>query len=916
VASPSGTVTVLFTDIEGSTRLWEQDRDAMSAALARHDEIVREAILASDGVVFATGGDGFAAAFQRAPDALWAALDAQSRLQRESWDPHPNLAVRMAIHTGDVQERGGDYFGPPLNRCARLMAVGHGGQVLCSGISASLVSDQLPDGAGLRDLGPHTLRDLSEPEHVFQLTHFDLRSDFPPLRSIDSFRSNLPTQPTAFVGRDREVAAIANALDEARVVTLCGVGGVGKTRLALQVAAHVLPRYEDGAWLVELAGVGAAEAVEDAVAAALGVQTSPGGSTEQAVFDHLRGRSLLLVLDNCEHVLAPVAKFVDAALRAAPRLTILVTSREGLAVSGEHLVAVPSLQTPDADMAKEDILTTEAVRLFVERAQEVRSDFVLTPDSADAVAALSRRLDGIPLAIELAAARVRVMTPSEILDHLDRRFKLLTAGRRTAVTHHQTLQSTLDWSYDLLVDAERIVFRRLSVFVGDFALGAAEAVVSDEDLDVFEVADLLFRLVEKSLVVAQPQAEVTRYRLLETIRDYAWARLVEGDEADEVARRHCLHYLAQAELLAPGLEGPDEMAVRDRIEADLDNCRAALRGAIDAGDAEVALRLLDAFFNAGSLRSPYGTMPLEVARLPAARGHRLASVALAMAAASLSAQGEQERAGRIAEEAIQAAESWRGSVEGDRALCHAYSSICMVSFRDMEAFRLLARTWLETAESLGDPFEISQGLNIYGSVEQDPAVAIEMLERARDLAHQLQNPSRIAYTSILLASRLSETDTERAEAVFAEAIDASSRGRNDWIDLFASQQLALIQMRKGNLADGAETLMVGTERALAKGDHWAATICIQGLTAVATALGYSDTGLTVRGWCHAHGMDSYLSDHPAYVGIIGSAEIERLWAELSDADRERLAQRVAPLTPQQIVDLVRSDLELDPDGTG
>jgi predicted ATPase/class 3 adenylate cyclase len=899
-------VTVLFTDIEGSTRLWEQDRSSMSAALARHDEILREAILASGGVVFATGGDGFAAAFESAPDALRDALDAQGRLQHEVWEPSSHLAVRMAIHTGDVLERDGDYFGPPLNRCARLMAVGHGGQVLCSGVSASLVSDQLPEGVHLSDLGTHGLRDLSEPEHIFQIIHPDLRSAFPPLRSLDSFRSNLPTQPTAFVGRDREVAAIVKSIADARIVTLCGVGGVGKTRLALQVAALVLPQYEDGAWLVELASVGAIEGVEEAVAAALGVQASPGGSTEQSVLDHLRNKSLLMVLDNCEHLLGAVAKFVEVGLRSAPGLTILATSREGLALSGEHVATVPSLQTPDPDMHREEVVTTEAVRLFVERAQEVRSDFALTPESALAIGSLCRRLDGIPLAIELAAARVRVMTPTEILDHLDRCFKLLTAGRRTAVTRHQTLQSTLDWSYDLLADPERTVFRRLSVFAGDFDRAGVEGVISDEDLDAFEVADLLFRLVEKSLVVAQPSAEVTRYRLLETIREYGWTQLDNSGEVDGVARRHCDHYLARAEVLGPELRGPDEREVRDGIEADLDNYRAALRWAIDAGEADAALRLLDAFSNAGPLTSPYGTMPLEVARLPAAAGHRLAAVALGMAAATLAAQGALEQATQVVREAINAAESWSGSPEGDLALCHAYAGgICMVPFPDMEEYLALAFRWLDAATSLGDPFEISQALNICGSLVKDPVEAIDMSERALALARQLQNPSRIAYSSIIMASRLSETDVHRAEEMFAEAVEAAQRARNDWIDSFASQQLSLIQIRAGNFDDAATTLMGNIERAIARGDQFALSISMLGLASVLAALDHEETALFVRGWCWANSI-YYPTDHPSFAT---TSDVEQLWAQCSNAEKERITQQAGALTAAQVVELVRVDIE-------
>ena len=402
-ATPSGTVTFLFTDIEGSTRLWEENRATMSEALARHDQMLQTAVEAHQGVVFSTGGDGLAAAFQRAPDAVGAALDAQRQLQSESWDPP--LSVRMAVHTGDVEKRDGDYFGPPLNRCARLMSSGHGGQVLCSGVTSSLVADRLPEESALRDLGSHRLRDLSEPEHVFQLEHPALRGAFPPLRSLDSYRGNLPTQPTAFVGRETQVSEVAKVLDEARMVTLCGVGGVGKTRLALQVGAHVLPQFPDGVWLVELAGIGTSDAVDETVASALAIQPAPGRTLAQSLHDHLGTKTILLILDNCEHLLSPVAAFVDGALRGASRLSVLATSREGLGVAGERLMTVPSLQLPEADMAVEDLVVTEAVRLFVGRAEDAQATFTLSEIHAPAVGELCRRLDGIPLAIELAAAR-------------------------------------------------------------------------------------------------------------------------------------------------------------------------------------------------------------------------------------------------------------------------------------------------------------------------------------------------------------------------------------------------------------------------------------------------------------------------------------------------------------------------------
>ncbi len=906
MAVPSGTVTFLFTDIEGSTRLWQAAPDAMRQGLERHDAIVRDAIEAHGGYVFSTGGDGFAAAFARAGEAVEAAIEAQRALGAEPWSESAPLLVRMGVHTGEVTERDGDYFGPPLNRCARLMASGHGGQILCSTVTAALVSGQLPGGLTLRDLGIVRLRDLSEPEHVFQLDHEQLRAEFPALRSLDSYRSNLPSQSTAFVGRDDEVRDIAKTLAEARVVTLCGVGGVGKTRLALQVGAHVLPQFADGAWLVELASIGSAEAVEEAVAAVFGLQPAPGQTIDQSVLDYLAKKSLLLILDNCEHLLNAVAHFVETALRCSPGLTVLATSREGLAVSGERLLTVPSLQTPDSTMTIEDLLVTEAVRLFVQRAQDARSSFATEDEEAATVGELCRRLDGIPLAIELAAARVRVLSPKEILDHLDQRFKLLTAGRRTAVTRHQTLQSTLDWSYELLDDSERMVFRRLASFVGDLDLAAAEAVAAGDDLEGFTVDDLLFRLVEKSLVVAVTGPTTTRYRLLETIRDYASDRLLESGEHEGVSQRHGRYFLLLAEELGPGLQGPEEVAHKARIEQDLDNLRTALRWAIDAGDADAALRLVDALSNAGAIRSPYGTLPLEAAKMPQATGHPLVPVALASGAAALSAQGDNEQALAIAEAAVEAAEEGRGTPIGNRALGHTYSNVAMVGQMAgrTERFREMAEIWLEVGRALNDDHETSQALNIIGSLLVDEREAIKACERSLELARRLGAPSRIAYASIALGSRLITVDVERAERVLTEAVSAATAVGNGWIDQWGATNLGLLRAGKGDLIGATSTMVEITERGLRRGDHFSVGISIGQIGLLLAALD-EPSGLLLGAWSEHHKTLGLSSPVLAW---IASSYTEQ-WNRLADSERAELIEKAAGLSAAELLSTARECLD-------
>jgi len=405
VGRPSGTVTFLFTDTEGSTQLWEAAPDAMRAALAWHDSILRVAIEAHDGYVFATGGDGFAAAFARAGDALAAGEKARMALVSEEWPEEAPLRVRMALHTGEAAERDGNYFGGAVNRAARLMAVGHGGQLLVSAATAELLT-----GTELVDLGEHRLRDLDRPLRVFQVGE----GRFPALRTLDAFPGNLPLQLSSYIGREKELERAAAALADSRIVTLTGVGGVGKTRLALQVAAEVLPRFTDGAWLVELAPVRDPDGVPDAVAAVFEVTPHRGQSLLQALVEFLRGKQLLLVVDNCEHLLEPAATLIETLERACPRVAVLATSREGLGIDGERMLAVPSLVSPKAEASPEAVAEAAAVRLFVDRAQAVKAEFSVTGDNAAAVAQVCRRLDGVPLAIELAAARVQAMNPAEL----------------------------------------------------------------------------------------------------------------------------------------------------------------------------------------------------------------------------------------------------------------------------------------------------------------------------------------------------------------------------------------------------------------------------------------------------------------------------------------------------------------------
>ncbi len=598
---PTGTVTFLFTDIEGSTQLWEQRPEAMSAALAHHDALLNHAIEDHNGSVFKKGGDAFCAVFATASEALAAALAAQIALhhpqaQAASADTGLTLRVRMALHTGTAEQRDEDYFGPALNRVARLLAAGHGGQVLVSEATQGLVQGSLPSGASLKDLGEHRLKDLERAERIFQLLHPDLPADFPPLRSLDAFRHNLPIQLTSFIGRETEILNIKKRLKAKRMLTLTGIGGCGKTRLALQVAAEVVEEYPDGVWLVELAALTDPTLVPQQVATVLGVKEAPGRPLPDTLAEALKPRHMLLLLDNCEHLKEACSLLADTLLRAAPGLQILATSRAVLSVPGETTYRVPCLdippdpeQLPSLDTFRE----YEAVRLFVEHATSVEPTFAITAQNAPALARICQLLDGIPLAIELAASRVRALPVERIAQRLEHHFDLLSHGAFRALPRQKTLRATIDWSYNLLDEPERTLLRGLAVFAGGWSLEAAEAVCAGERIEDWQVLDLLTQLVDESLVIYQEQAGRERYRLLETVRKYALDKLEAAGEADQVRSRHLEYFLGLAEEAESKLRGPEQADWLKRLESEHDNLRAALKWPVHS---EMRLRLASALW--------------------------------------------------------------------------------------------------------------------------------------------------------------------------------------------------------------------------------------------------------------------------------------------------------------------------------
>ena len=577
---PSDVVTFVFSDIEGSTRLWESDADGMRRSLARHDEIGRRVIEDAGGHVFKHTGDGFGAAFASVSSGVQAAVDVARALDGEQWTG-PRLSCRFGVHVGEARPREGDYFGPTVTRTVRLMDAGNGGQIIVSADARRLVGESGPSDMEFVDEGEHRLKDLGQPIGLYRLVG-EGAADDRALRTLDAAPHNLPVQLSSFIGREYQIKEVSDLVRVSRLVTLTGVGGVGKTRLALQAGAEVLSDFPDGVFLLELASLAEPGLLADSAAAALNVPPRESIPVLERVVTYLAQRRALLLMDNCEHLIEDVALFANTLLAACPDVHILATSREGLALTGEVLWQVPSLRIDDDGAA---------VELFAERARLVSADIVINDSNREVIEAICERLDGIPLAIELATARLKMLTVEQIAQHLDDRFRLLTGGSRAAVERHRTLRAMMDWSYDLLSEQEQARLRRLAVFYGGFTLEAAQVVCSGETLPRFEVLDLLGHLVEASVVTFESGSR-PRYRLLETVRQYSLDRLVEAGEADDARLRHATHFRDSSEDIAIGIQLLDtELLASEAAQDDLDNFRAAMSWSLEAGEGRLALEM-------------------------------------------------------------------------------------------------------------------------------------------------------------------------------------------------------------------------------------------------------------------------------------------------------------------------------------
>jgi predicted ATPase/class 3 adenylate cyclase len=776
---PTGTVTFLFTDIEGSTKMWERSPEAMQVALARHDEILREAIEAHGGYVFKTVGDAFCAAFSTAPDALEAALSAQKALVGEAWEETGPLRVRMALHTGAAEERGGDYFGVPLNRVARLLSAGHGSQVLTSVPTQQLVRDQLPAGTQLRDLGERRLKDLFRPEHIFQLMASDLPAEFPPLRTLDTRLNNLPAQPTPLIGREREVADVCERLrsSEVRLLTLTGSGGAGKTRVGLQAAAELLEEYEDGVFFVSLAAITDPTLVAATVAGTLGVKEADGEPLLEILKDYLREKKLLLVLDNFEQVLEG-AQLVGLLLAACPALKVLATSRITLGLYGEREYLVPPLSLPDPERlpSLECLTQYGAVRLFVERAQAAKADFTLTDENAPAVAEICARLDGLPLAIELAAVKIKVLPPGAMLARLGNRLKLLTGGARDIPERQRTLRNTIEWSHELLKEGERILFRRLAVFAGGRTLEAIETICDAEGDLPIEVLEGVSVLVDESLLRQEEREGEPRFYMLETIHEYAREKLEESGEAKELARRHAEYFLRLAEMAEPALRWSKQRAWLERLELEHDNLRKALSWSLGVDEVELGLRLAGALESFWSTRGYYseGRRWLEAVL---ARNGRTSAVARAKALTGAGWlaqwQGDLDRASAAAEKGLRL--SPQAGTEGSVTIRLLLLLGFIADQRDYyERATGLFEESLKLSRETRNGWGIAASLLHLGDVASNQGEAERAVERYEEgiaLCRESGYPALLADTLVNLGDTLLlQGDHERATALNEEAV--------------------------------------------------------------------------------------------------------------------------------------------------
>jgi predicted ATPase len=847
IESLAASVTYLFSDIEGSTRLWEADPACASRTVAWHDEVSRSAVQLHHGTVVKTTGDGLHAVFDDPADAVAAVIELQLALA----DPAPGCApirLRCGLHVGTDERRDNDFYGQAVNRAARIMSAAHGGQVLLSGALAERLAGRLPPGVTLRDLGAVRLRDLGSPERLYQVVHPALRADFPPLRSMASTPNNLTQQLNSFIGRDREMEQVRQLLASSRLLTLLGMGGLGKSRLSMQVAAIVLEDYPDGVWFVELAALSDPNLVPQAVASVLGVREEPGGTLMDALVRHVRDRKLLLVLDNCEHLVHECADVAKRLLQAGPQVRVLASSRDSLSVAGETVFHVTPLPVPgsDATATPDGLMRLESVRLFVDRATAAQPSFRLNARNAAAVAEICRRLDGIPLAIELAAARTRAMSVETIAARLQDRFRLLTSRDRTVLPRQQTLRALIDWSYDMLPAKERTLLQRLSVFAGGWTLEAAESVCSGDPIGRDELIDLLGNLVEKSLVLLDPDSN--RYRMLETVRQYAAEQLGHAADASAARSRHLSWCLELAHGARDGFVGPDAARWLTALDAERENMLAAHRWCDEADDgAALGLQLTHAlklyWYQRGLLTLGHRVTFEALARVPAAERSAQRCTALADVGQFCSFMGRLEEAQRCLEESLAIAREL-----GDRnriaAAVQSLGYACQTA-GDLGRARQLFDEGVELARDVGDTRQIAAALICLG----------QLLRQQRDFGG--------------------------AEQLYREATDIARRLGDEESVGIGLLNLAMVAIECGRLQEARPLLRDAVVTALATGSQMLGQAALDVMSGYSAADGHMESCAHYYGASEAQAVRSGLQRDPTDAGFL-MPRLEAARAQLGD----------------------------------
>ncbi|WP_308640096.1 adenylate/guanylate cyclase domain-containing protein [Paenibacillus silvisoli] len=808
---PSGTVTFLFTDIERSTRLWERFPEEMKIALHVHDAILSDGFEHAGGLVVKHRGEGdsFFVVFASAADAVKAAIEVQLRLIQTEWATPEPVRVRMSLHTGESELRDGDYFGPVVNRCARLRAIAHGGQIVLSRATKESAAGALPLAVSYGDLGLHTLKDLEGQEHVFQLEHPDLKRDFPPLSSLSVRRHNLPSQATRFIGREKELREVRHLLNDTRLLSLLGPGGSGKSRLSLQAAADVMEAFPNGVWLVELAPIADQQLIMSTIAEVLGVKEQTGKTMMASVVTAIRDKKLLLLLDNCEHLVEVCASIAAELLEKCPLLSIMATSREPLNISGETIWRISSLELPEADskLTVEQLMAFESVQLFVERALNANRAFAISPANAEAVVQICRRLDGIPLAIEIGAARIKALSAEQIAERLDDRFRLLTSGDRSKLPRQQTLRAMMDWSYELLVEQERLLLGRLSVFAGHFNLETAEDVCSDDRIDSFEVLDCLTGLIDKSLVSATEQEGISRYRLLETIRQYGAEKLAQSGEQAQVQNKHFHYYLKRNEHFAAALRSPHMQEAQLRLWVqELDNVRKALDWGLlqSAGSSEMLektgafLYMLQAFWLRRGIANEGLQRIVQWLELPASRQFGLIRARALITCFHLSTYFDTRSGMKYALESLELATSVRDD------------------YTKADALIILAQALYFDGRVKEAIDYIDQGIALFQDIGEEWDVAQGLWLRSIGL--------------------LGSGDLSGASSTARDALDLSRRVKNNHDEAGALRVLAIIAMLEGRLNDSKAHLQEAIQLTSDLGD----VLCtIEGLAGVSILSAYS-----------------------------------------------------------------------------